>query len=215
MLRFCRTYIFTFDSLGGRHLQAITKLGKYLQLEAADKKKVENPGTADGKMALVSSYLFCTYISFLKSLHQVPSQPNFWDCGIYLLHLAQTFMTDPEGYRRMILVSLHSLILQLLTDISYQKQRSRVPDEERKLIWHAHKVKEKREDLKARIMELSGEWKKERAAKEEAKHKEASNSRDAEVVESDCEIDILEPTPSPSKAKSGGKKKSAASRIRG
>jgi hypothetical protein len=64
-------------------------------------------------------------------------------------------------------------------------------------------------------MELSGEWKKERAAKEEAKHKEASTSRDAEVVESDCEIDILEPTPSPSKVKSGGKKKSGANRIRG
>jgi hypothetical protein len=58
MLRFCRTYIFTFDSLGGRHLQAISKLTKYLQLEAADKKNVENPSTADGKMALVSSYFF-------------------------------------------------------------------------------------------------------------------------------------------------------------
>lgn len=64
-------------------------------------------------------------------------------------------------------------------------------------------------------MMLSGEWKKERAAKEEAKHKETSNSHAVEVVESDCEIDILEPTPSTSKAKSGGRTGHAANRLRG
>ena len=63
-------------------------------------------------------------------------------------------------------------------------------------------------------MNLSGEWKKERAAKEEAKHQETSNSHTVEV-ESDCEIDILEPTPSTSKAKSGGRTRQAANRLRG
>lgn len=66
-------------------------------------------------------------------------------------------------------------------------------------------------------MNLSGEWKKERAAKEEAKHKEASNSHKVKEVDSDCEIDILEPTPSNSRVKSAGKKKTgqAANRMRG
>ncbi|KZV61024.1 hypothetical protein PENSPDRAFT_593360 [Peniophora sp. CONT] len=32
------TYIFTFDSLGGRHPGAGRKLGQYLHLEAHDKK---------------------------------------------------------------------------------------------------------------------------------------------------------------------------------
>jgi hypothetical protein len=64
-------------------------------------------------------------------------------------------------------------------------------------------------------MKLSGEWKKERAAKEEAKYQETSNSHTVEVVESDGEIDILEPTPSTSKAKSGGRTRQAANRLRG
>ena len=58
-------------------------------------------------------------------------------------------------------------------------------------------------------MKLSGEWKKERSAKEEAKYQEFSNSH---TVESDCEIDILEPTPSTSKARST---RQAANRLRG
>lgn len=62
-------------------------------------------------------------------------------------------------------------------------------------------------------MNLSGEWKKERAAKE-AKHHETSNNHTVEV-ESDGEIDILEPTPSTSKAKSGGRSRQAANRLRG
>lgn len=83
--------------------------------------------------------------------------------------------------------------------------------------WDAHQVTKKREDLAARINDLSREWKKERAAKEEAKQKEALNSQTFEVVESDGEIDILEPMPSAGKAKSGGKKKAGqkANRMRG
>lgn len=113
-MRFCRTYIFTFDSLGGRHVQAIKKLTAYLQMEARDKKNVENTGIVQSKSAPVGSQSFFSDTSFSESFLQVPAQPNFCDCGIYLLHLAQTFMSDPVHYRRMILVSLHSLILQHL-----------------------------------------------------------------------------------------------------
>lgn len=63
-------------------------------------------------------------------------------------------------------------------------------------------------------MNLSGEWKKERAAKEESKNQETSNSHAVEV-ESDFEIDILEPTPSTSKPKSGKKTRQATNRLRG
>jgi hypothetical protein len=93
-----------------------------------------------------------------------------------------------------------------------------VPHEERRIIWNDHQVIDKRQELRARIMKLSSEWKKERAAKEKDKDEEASNSQDVEVVESsDGEINILESTPSSSKAKPGGKKKTRqmASRLRG
>lgn len=179
------TYIFTFDSLGSRHPAVIKKLSAYLKMEAQDKKKIMNASSAEGRSALV------------------PEQPNSYNCGIYLLHLAETFMSDPGHYRRMILT---------------QKQKVKgIPNEDRHIAWHDHQVSDKREDLAARIRQLSSEWKKERAAKEEAKQKEALNSRTLEVVESsDCEVDILEPITS-SKAKSGGKKKAehAPTRLRG
>ena len=39
-------------------------------------------------------------LTFVK----VPTQPNFCDCGVYLLHLAQTFMKDPQHYFQRTLV---------------------------------------------------------------------------------------------------------------
>lgn len=102
----CRTYIFTFDSLGSRHPQAIKRLSAYLKMEAQDKKNIVNAGNAEGKSALVIFFLFFENTLFYETLLQVPVQPNFCDCGIYLLHLAQTFMSNPSHYRRMILASL-------------------------------------------------------------------------------------------------------------
>ena len=80
-------------------------------MEALDKKNVENTGNVQSKSAPVGSQFFSDTF-FSEIFLQVPAQPNFCDCGIYLLHLAQTFMSDPIRYRRMILVNLHSLILQ-------------------------------------------------------------------------------------------------------
>lgn len=48
-----RTYIFTMDSLGGRHPAAIKRLQKYLHLEAEDKRKLSKTSEARGKQAIV------------------------------------------------------------------------------------------------------------------------------------------------------------------
>lgn len=122
MLRFCRTFIFTFDSLGGRHPQAIRKLSSYLKMEALDKKNVTNTSLVASKSVPVGSHFFFQ-ISLFESFLQVPAQPNFCDCGIYLLHLAQTFMSNPVHYRRMILVSLHSLNSQHLLIYVIRRRR--------------------------------------------------------------------------------------------
>ncbi|KAJ7140224.1 hypothetical protein C8R43DRAFT_836874, partial [Mycena crocata] len=80
------TYVFILDSLGSRHPKVVKLLAQYLQAEALDKKGISSEGSrkAVGKDAHVS----CS----------VPHQPNFCDCGIYLLHLAQTFISDPSRY---------------------------------------------------------------------------------------------------------------------
>lgn len=57
-VEYSKTYIFTFDSLGSRHPQAIKKLSAYLKMEAMDKKGVDHTEAAEGKMVLVWVIVF-------------------------------------------------------------------------------------------------------------------------------------------------------------
>ena len=102
-----RTYIFTLDSLGTRHPRAITKLATYLKLEARDKKGIANASLAQGKMASVCSFSD-THFKRTLTCRKVPTQPNFCDCGVYLIHFVRTFMADPKRYCRSILVGFKS-----------------------------------------------------------------------------------------------------------
>lgn len=52
-----RTYIFTFDSLGTKHPAAARNLSHYLQLEAKDKKSLDETTPPSAATALVSSHL--------------------------------------------------------------------------------------------------------------------------------------------------------------
>ncbi|KAI9465452.1 hypothetical protein BJY52DRAFT_1244097 [Lactarius psammicola] len=75
-----KTYIFTFDSLGSKHPQAVKRLSKYLLMEAHDKKqRIDDTLTEPKGMQAF-----------------VPRQKNYCDCGLYLLHFAKTFMKDPK-----------------------------------------------------------------------------------------------------------------------
>ncbi|KAI9573550.1 hypothetical protein HD554DRAFT_2167133 [Boletus coccyginus] len=80
-----QTYIFTLDSLGARHPQAIKVLKHYLASEAKDKRNFDEVRGAVGKQV------------------QVPVQPNTWDCGIYLLHFVKVFMDAPSEFLEQIL----------------------------------------------------------------------------------------------------------------
>ncbi|KAH9002623.1 hypothetical protein EDB86DRAFT_2896932 [Lactarius hatsudake] len=75
-----QTYIFTFDSLLSKHPQAVKRLGKYLLMEAHDKKQRDEDTLTEPKGMQA----------------HVPHQPNHCDCGVYLLHFAKTFMQDPK-----------------------------------------------------------------------------------------------------------------------
>lgn len=58
VLLLSRTYIFTLDSLGGKHPQAISKLAKYLAAQARDKRSIDIDtsikGYVSGKSVMVS-----------------------------------------------------------------------------------------------------------------------------------------------------------------
>jgi len=143
--------------LGGRHPQAIKKLSAYLRMEAKDKKGVDTTGTMEGKIAVV------------------PKQTNLCDCGIYLLHFAQTFMSDPMKYANIILTT----------------RPKTMGDKERKLIWRVDDNFEPdgRQLLRSRIETLSKDWKKVRDGtqkqSEEVTNEDDESEGEVELVESD------------------------------
>ncbi|KAG0704265.1 hypothetical protein DFH29DRAFT_873884 [Suillus ampliporus] len=173
-----RTWIFTLDSLGSRHPQAQKVLRYWLKAEAKDKRQQEEVRMAEVKLA------------------QVPSQPNFADCGIYLLHFAKTFLSNPIHY----------------FDLIHQSKKIS-PVEQRKLDWNEAVIQHSRQELIARITSLSAEWKVSRAAKEEdAKRKRKSEELgQADSESSDVEVDIVEDVKVPRSAP----KQKPAKRIRG
>jgi len=119
-------YIFTLDSMGSNHPQAQKILQQYLVEEAKDKKNVTEVRLAT------------------KRKVQVPSQPNFCDCGVYLLHFVKVFLAYPEAaFDRM----------------RTPKPSNKVTKEETKRQWEADDIHLMRDILVARILELSKEWK--------------------------------------------------------
>jgi len=154
-------------------------LTKYLQMEAKDKKGIENTSTPVYKHAFV------------------PGQPNFCDCGLYLLHFVETFMSDPEGYCKHICRTTKSST-----------------SEERNQAWNGDSVPAMREGMTKRILEESEVWK-EAKIRRESEKKEAGDSktaggREAAAEESDDMIivdDVIAEKP-PVAKKAPRKKKS-------
>ncbi|KAK2602596.1 hypothetical protein N8I77_009114 [Diaporthe amygdali] len=81
------TRVITLDSLGGAHSAVSTALKMYLQREIEAKKglRVEAPATIG------------------TSARDIPTQPNFTDCGVYLLGYMRQFMEDPDKFAKSIL----------------------------------------------------------------------------------------------------------------
>ncbi|EJT98630.1 hypothetical protein DACRYDRAFT_24240 [Dacryopinax primogenitus] len=75
-----KTYIFTFDSLGGSHKTTCRQLSKYLIAEAREEKNWTNAREATGETA------------------KVPYQQNFCGSALFVLHFVDKFMQDPEKF---------------------------------------------------------------------------------------------------------------------
>ncbi|RPD77389.1 hypothetical protein L226DRAFT_321252 [Lentinus tigrinus ALCF2SS1-7] len=184
-------YIYTFDSLGSKHAPAGRHLGNYLRHEAVDKKKFPMEDTC-----------MATY-----KAAKAPMQPNFCDCGVFVLAFVEAFMRNPEASSEAI----------RRTELS----------------WWDDSQTDLRETFRDRTILLSEEWKKERAAKEGAKEDNIEDNTEEggkarpngkarpspEIVpdseEDEIEISAVHIPPKP--VSRGGKKGSAnvAARLRG
>lgn len=67
-------------------------------MEARDKKQLDEATRNEpkGMQAIVGICTFIVRFAWSSAIVQVPDQPNYCDCGIYLLHFARTFMKDPK-----------------------------------------------------------------------------------------------------------------------
>ncbi|KAF9046438.1 hypothetical protein BJ165DRAFT_1163354 [Panaeolus papilionaceus] len=157
---FPRTHIFVFDSLGIRHTAVGKNLSNYLKMEALDKKGVINASNCESKIAAV------------------PIQPNFCDCGLYLLHFAKVFMNDPAGYFKHIVTPKPKM-----SNSEYLKLK--------KDRWRDEEVPGLRGHLKQRIVELSNIWLKDRPA---GKTPPLLAQDATKVDDSDSDVDIVETT---------------------
>ncbi|RAL01912.1 cysteine proteinase, partial [Aspergillus ibericus CBS 121593] len=83
----CQPIIITFDSLNVSRSPTISSLREYLCREAKSKKGIEiNKNSIKGMRA-----------------QDIPLQPNYSDCGLYLLAYLEKFVQDPEVFVRKIL----------------------------------------------------------------------------------------------------------------
>ncbi|GLA49343.1 hypothetical protein AnigIFM63604_005006 [Aspergillus niger] len=83
----CQPIIITFDSLNVPRSPTISSLREYLYEEAKSKKGIEiDKGLIKGMRA-----------------REIPLQPNYSDCGLYLLAYLEKFVQDPDAFVRKLL----------------------------------------------------------------------------------------------------------------
>ncbi|KAK7457120.1 hypothetical protein VKT23_010420 [Stygiomarasmius scandens] len=115
------TSIWTLDPLGFERPEVVDLLSFYLKAEAKEKKDLEvSDESIVGRKALT------------------PIQPNWFDCGPYLLVFVKTFMESPEDFLEMIAAS----------DGELGKQ----------VVWKDGDFEEIRGFLKAEICRLAKAW---------------------------------------------------------
>lgn len=88
-----QSYVMVLDSLGITHGPVKTALRDYLRLEARDKGHVR----PDVDLKRLGDPLHVDV--------RVPDQPNFSDCGIYLLHYFDRFFSDPVLFTEISLAA--------------------------------------------------------------------------------------------------------------
>ncbi|GAA5963991.1 hypothetical protein JCM3765_007830 [Sporobolomyces pararoseus] len=178
-----RCWIFTFDSLGGKHDAVVEKLKKYLDMEAKTKKGLEWTAANEVKGIAV----------------RVPQQPNFCDCGLYILHFVEKFLANPLGMTEYIVAREYPH--KAFKGPGEEAKRKR---EERKLqvrqyeaamdredAWNTEEAKNKRRTMRAEVESLMEKYKPIKLAKD-AKEAEDKRAKDKKREEREKEKQRLE-----------------------
>ncbi|KAK9449243.1 uncharacterized protein V1518DRAFT_287153 [Limtongia smithiae] len=82
--------IFVLDSLRLKHANIFRPLREYLVAEAQEKR-----GITLEKLDIKSKYAYA------------PSQPNYCDCGVYVAHYVEVFLSKPDAFLPLLVDSAH------------------------------------------------------------------------------------------------------------
>ncbi|CAE6421297.1 unnamed protein product [Rhizoctonia solani] len=128
-----KTWILILDSLGGKHLRTVRILREYLQAEAQER----HAKVVDIKDTRSSG-------GFVEDKHlSVPVQPNWCDCGVYLLHYVEVFYRNP---------------LEIIALPPGKKRKPKEVGNRYNELWKTDQVKEKRGTFRQKLHELSAKW---------------------------------------------------------
>ncbi|KAK9478118.1 hypothetical protein V1514DRAFT_281704 [Lipomyces japonicus] len=117
--------IFVFDSLKLRHNSIFKPLREYLVAEAQEKR------------GLTLS------VEQIKARYGVaPIQPNYCDCGVFVLHYVEQFLSRPDAF------------LPLLVDVTNEK---RLVEQQLHKLWDVEKLGLKRQRMQDIMVELFNE----------------------------------------------------------
>ncbi|KAN0062249.1 hypothetical protein ACQY0O_005430 [Thecaphora frezii] len=141
-----QTMVITFDSLNMARRSLRKHMREYLYFEAQDKGKLQDPSMPLEK---------ARQPHYIKAI--VPKQPNYADCGIYLLHYFDRFFSDPDAFVELIATQAQS----------QETSRAKSKAVEESPEWRPEQVSGKRKLWRSRILELGEKWKAWKAKKDE------------------------------------------------
>ncbi|PVG00268.1 cysteine proteinase [Serendipita vermifera] len=141
------TWLLTFDSLGGSHPAVFRTLKSYLSKEAKHKKDIDVGDGSDIMQKKVPS----------------PAQPNYCDCGIYVIKTVETYLERPDDFFQ------------------------RLMDKENKLtethpLWEVDAFPFKRDELQSLISMLSTDWLEQKTAKQGQQISPSQPSQSSEII---------------------------------
>ncbi|KAJ9476745.1 Ubiquitin-like-specific protease 2 [Pseudozyma hubeiensis] len=167
------------DASGSRDGHAVAEVVSMRSVPVQDKRQAN--GAAATKLteaeAWGKSLPKAAYINA-----SVPEQPNFCDCGIYLLHYVDRFFRDPEKLLASIVDARSRIAENNKANPAMRREvRNRIESRIR-AEWQAGEVSSKRAYWRSKVFELSEGWVAHRKMKEE---KVAKSEEDEAMAASD------------------------------